>query len=501
MRQLLLISMLLIFNFGFADEKCDFFADDGKRWHVVDGEWAVDVTIESYGGQSSGTFNNGPAFSNAMIFARDNPNTTIIFQSGQNYFFSTLAYAGFDITITNLTIRSSIAGQVATCTTNNLETILSHNYQNIPNWELRDMRFTSTEVDAGSFAQPRNEAALVKMNFTEGVNHRWIRCEFSAIGLRMNAMKYYIQVSQQGGVDTTLIDGIYFEECDFTDVGRFSIEVLGIPQFFRSGPYVIAKDDFPIRNIHIKDCNFSNNPGGYAISLVNGIEGVLIEGNTMVNTDSGLELAVENCVIRNNYVGGTTGNNFTFGGDYEGPVGTNVTVNWPGNDYDIYDNVFEADAFSDIFVATENVRFRNNIIRTWGIFLVDGNTTFENNDIYFTGPSRTIRQQDADSYGIFEMNNNNIYLETNLAFSSEQSGIDLRLSRNNVYVVNSANFPVGLDVNVDNRKFVNSVQTTDYGWTGTDRGVIGYVAPSTVTPPSTSGSAIRQKIMRQFFNW
>lgn len=486
---------------------CEFIDPETEyKWHVVNGEWAVAVTIESYGGQANNTAtDNGPALTNALIDANASSLSLfeIVLTAGATYNFDTTAYAGANADNTDgLVIRSSISNQKAFLRTDNLTNLLSHAYQEISNWELRDLSFEGTIVDAASFNEDRNGDALVYMSFTEGVNHRWIRCSFTNPDSRNNAMKYYIDVNQQGGVDRTIVDGIYFEECDFINVGRFSLEILGLPANFRNGTYTLAKNEFAIRNIHIKDCNFDYNEAGFAISLIDSIEGVLIEGNTINDSDCALEISVENAEIRNNIISGSKGSNFTFGGDYEGQVGTDVTINWGGNDYDIHDNNFNAVGGSDAVIGSYNINFTNNIYNSWGVFLTKGtDLNFTRNDMTFVTANRVFRQQDAGSFGNLILNNNLITIQNDVNIASVQTGLNFEMYRNDIYVVNTANFPVEVDVNVDNRKFVNGVQTQDYGWTNTDRGIIGYVENSTppVTPPNTG--ITRAKVYRKYFNF
>lgn len=480
------MKFILFFLFStsvFATDVCDFIADDGKHWYKDNGVWYADATIESYGGVANSTgVNNDAAFEAAF---RDNETgalTGLILQAGSYYNMNSTASFNPNGSCNNLTIKSSSTGVTAKIFSNNQTNLLSFNYADVNNWELRDIFFESTYADAASFNRNENEAAMVSMNFVEGVNHRFIRCEWNAPNYRNNAMKYYIDVRQQGGTNRTLVDGIYFEGNHFRQIGRFSIEILGIPSGFRTSPYTIADNDFPIRNIHIDNNQFDYNQRGYAISLVNGIEGVLIENNTITDTDCAFEISVKNLEIRYNDLSGTKGQNITFGGDYVGAVGTDISVNWAGHNYDIHDNSMKLKGGTDIMVGAYNVNFYNNEIESNGLFLTEGSISFERNDITFTG-NRGIVQQDANAYGDVEFYRNNITLNNNINFASQRAGMNLIMECNNVYVINSNSFPMLVDSNIDNSKYVGGVFNTEYGDTGQNCGVVGYLEGETPVDP------------------
>lgn len=223
------ILFILLFPLLSLANPCKFIAEDtGHKWELINGNWFVTATLESFGGQANNTsFDNANALNAAFVASQNNTIDILQVQSNAVYNYDTMMdYVGtyfdsFEITTTG--------NDRATFFSDNLST-LGRIRTSFDAFKIEKIKFElTTTAPAPNFT---NSACFI---VNEGTlrNLTIENCEFTAPASESNGFK--INLTNNGAT----LDGLVIKDNYFHNIGMMGLEVV-YHTYVAGGEYELA---------------------------------------------------------------------------------------------------------------------------------------------------------------------------------------------------------------------------------------------------------------------
>lgn len=428
------------------------------------------ITYDDFG------FDNGPIIEQMAIDMWNGVFDAVVFESGRTVNFETSA-EWFHSNVPSDSVGGGIwytdgAAKVIFYSDNNICTLMTTTPGVGPiNWTFDNIRFehafNGTLTGCGT---NNSSASIISFHHSDngGSRNVWFEdCEFTAPNCYTDGFSAFSQAID-GIVDYT------FKDCNFNNTGRMLFEVFGQ----RAGDLTTY---FPPTDAYVK--RFTLEGGSYTdggligelgISIVQSFYDLKLDGIATANSAAQIEIGVTHAYIKDVVATGT-GDAGWFAGIYD-DFNTPLFIQ---SDY-VFENyqVNVSDGI-EFFGGVRDVTVNNSTIEIddrWWNLNTYGTFTINNSDLKLGDDGSNLIELQLDKAD-FVFNNTEIEKLTNTNLFEDRSVVTMNCV--NVLLTGSETFTstgyAGLN---DVQEFNDGTPGTEYGDTGGNCGVIGYVVPS-----------------------